>query len=70
MRWVSENQLAGDGKHRLLLPVVAIVAVVVVHVVVVVVVVAAGKSSLFHRRYSIHGSAHISETSHLKSIRY
>ena len=67
MRWVSENQLAGDGKHRLLLPVVAIVVVVVVHTVVVV---AAGKSSLFHRRYSIHGSAHISETSHLKSIRY
>ena len=69
MRWVSENQLAGDGKHRLLLPVVAIVVVVVVHAVVVV-VAAAGKSSLFHRRYSIHGSAHISETSHLKSIRY
>ena len=67
MRWVSENQLAGDGKHRLLLPVVVIVVVVVVHTVVVV---AAGKSSLFHRRYSIHGSAHISETSHLKSIRY
>ena len=65
MRWVSENQLAGDGKHRLLFPVVAIVVVVAV-----VVVVAAGKSSLFHRRYSIHGSAHISETSHLKSIRY
>ena len=45
---MSENQLAGDGKHRLLLPVVAIVAVVVVHVVVVVVAAAAaGKKFTF-----------------------
>ena len=71
LRWASENQLAGDVKFRLLLPVVAVVvaAVVAVAAAAVVVAVVAGKNFTFSLSIvTARPTSLRTETSHLKSI--